>query len=173
MSEALVTRKVRESQSERNEFIVPGHANGIGNLFGGQLMQWMDLVGAMAASRHARAITVTASMDHLDFVAPVHMGELLILKASVNRAFRTSMEVGVKAMVEDLRAQKLRHVSSAYITFVAVDREGKGLVVPQLELETDHQRRRWEDAGRRREMRAGETLRKKRLREEIGGEWNV
>ena len=127
----------------------------------------------MAASRHARAITVTASMDHLDFVAPVHVGDLLILKASVNRAFKTSMEVGVKAMVEDLRAQKLRHVSSAYITFVAVDREGMGVTVPQLELETDHQRRRWEDAGRRREMRAGETLRKKRLREEIGGEWNV
>ena len=173
MSEAVVTRKVRESQSERNEFIVPGHANGLGTLFGGQLMQWMDLVGAMAASRHARAITVTASMDHLDFVAPVHVGDLLILKASVNRAFRTSMEVGVKAMVEDLRAEKLRHVSSAYITFVAVDREGNGVVVPQLELETDHQRRRWEDAGRRREMRAGETLRKKQLREEIGGEWNV
>lgn len=168
-----MTRKVRESQSERNEFIFPGDANGIGNLFGGKLMQWMDLVGAMAASRHARAITVTASMDHLDFVAPVHVGDLLILKASVNRAFKTSMEVGVKAMVEDLRAQKLRHVSSAYITFVAVDREGNGVTVPQLELETDHQRRRWEDAGRRREMRAGETLRKKRLREEIGGEWNV
>ena len=122
---AVVTRKVSESQSERTEFIFPGDSNGLGNLFGGRLMQWMDLVGAMAASRHARAITVTASMDHLDFVAPVHIGDLLILKASVNRAFKTSMEVGVKAMVEDLRAQKLRHVSSAYITFVAVDREGE------------------------------------------------
>ena len=69
--------------------------------------------------------TVTASMDHLDFVAPVHVGDLLILKASVNRAFRTSMEVGVKAMVEDVREQKLRHVSSAYLTYVAVDQTGK------------------------------------------------
>jgi acyl-CoA hydrolase len=83
------------------------------------------------------------------------------------------MEVGVKAMVEDVRAQKLRHVSSAYITFVAVDHQGQGLVVPQLELETDHQRRRWEDAGRRREMRAGETLRRKRLREELTADWHL
>jgi acyl-CoA hydrolase len=173
MSEAVLTRKVSESQSERSEIVFPADANALGNLFGGRLMQYIDLVGAMAASRHARAITVTASMDHLDFVAPVHVGDLLILKASVNRAFRTSMEVGVKAMVEDVREQKLRHVSSAYLTYVAVDKEGRGLVVPGLECETEHQRRRWEDAGRRREMRAGETLRKKRLREQLGSEWNV
>ena len=173
MSDTFQTRRVCESQSERSEIIFPADANAIGNLFGGRLMQFIDLVGAMAASRHARAITVTASMDHLDFVAPVHVGDLLILKASVNRAFRTSMEVGVKAMVEDVREQKLRHVSSAYLTYVAVDREGKPIVVPQLVCETDHQRRRYEDAGRRREMRAGETLRKKRLREMLGSEWNV
>ena len=169
MSEVVATRKVSESQSERSEIIFPGDANGLGNLFGGRLMQYIDLVGAMAASRHARAITVTASMDSLDFVAPVHVGELLILKASVNRAFRTSMEVGVKCMVEDWALRKLRHVSSAYITFVAVDRQGNGVVVPQLELETDHQRRRFEDAGRRREMRAGETLRRKRLAGRVDG----
>ena len=173
MDQVSLTRKVSESQSERSEIIFPSDSNALGNLFGGRLMQFMDLTGAMAASRHARAITVTASMDHLDFVAPVHVGDLLILKASVNRAFRTSMEVGVKAMVEDVRQQKLRHVSSAYITFVAVDREGIGIVVPQLEVETDHQRRRYEDAGRRREMRAGETLRKKRLREELTADWHL
>ena len=94
MSDVVLTRKVSESQSERNEFIMPGFANGMGNLFGGMLMQWMDLVGAMSATRHARTYTVTASMDHLDFVAPVHVGDLLILKSSVNRAFKTSMEVG-------------------------------------------------------------------------------
>ena len=100
------TRPVSDSQSERSEIIFPGDANALGNLFGGRLMQFIDLVGAMAASRHARAITVTASMDHLDFVAPVKVGDLLILKASVNRAFNTSMEVGVKAMVEDIRGQQ-------------------------------------------------------------------
>ncbi len=173
MSEEALTRRVVESQSERSEIVLPADTNAIGNLFGGRLMQYIDLVGAMAASRHARAFTVTASMDHLDFVAPVKLGELLILKASVNRAFRTSMEIGVRVMVEDIRAQKMRHVSSAYLTFVAVDREGMGIVVPQVIPETEHQRRRYEDAGRRREMRAGETQRKKAMRAALGDGWHV
>src|ERR1700737_5535156 len=144
MSELVVERKVSESQSERSEIVLPADSNALGNLFGGRLMQYIDLVGAMAASRHARAITITASMDHLDFVAPVHVGNLLILKASVNRAFRTSMEVGVKAMVEDVREQRLRHVSSAYLTYVAVDQRGEGLVGPQLVCGGDHKVRRHE-----------------------------
>ena len=124
MSEDLQSRPVSDSQSERAEAIFPADSNALGTLFGGRLMQFIDLVGAMAASRHARTYVVTASMDHLDFVAPVRVGELLILKASVNRAFKTSMEVGVRAMVEDVREQKVRHVSSAYLTFVAVDKMG-------------------------------------------------
>jgi len=173
MSEPVIARTVAESRSERSEIIFPADANALGNLFGGRLMQYIDLVGAMAASRHARAITVTASMDHLDFVAPVRVGDLLILKASVNRAFRTSMEVGVKAMVEDVRQNRLRHVSSAYLTYVAVDKDGGRLVVPQVVPETDHQKRRFEDAGRRREMRADETLRKKEIRATLGAEWHI
>ncbi len=164
MSEPLLGRSVSESQSERAEAIFPADSNALGTLFGGRLMQFIDLVGAMAASRHARNYVVTASMDHLDFVTPVRVGELLILKASVNRAFKTSMEVGVRAMVEDVREQKLRHVSSAYLTFVAMDKTGQRVEVPQVIPETEHQRRRFEDALRRREMRAGETLRKKELR---------
>src|SRR6201997_3856123 len=144
MSEGVTARPVSESRSERSEIIFPGDANAIGNLFGGRLMQFIDLVGAMAASRHARAYTVTASMDHLDFVAPVKVGDLLILKSSVNRAFRTSMEVGVRVMVEDVREQRLRHVSSAYLTFVAGDREGMKLPVPQVIPEIEHQKRRYE-----------------------------
>jgi len=136
-------------------------------------MQFMDLVGAMAASRHARSFVVTASMDHLDFVAPVRVGDLLILKSSVNRAFHTSMEIGVKAMVEDVREQKLRHVSSAYLTFVAVDSSGSRIEVPQVVPETEHQIRRYEDAGRRREMRSGETQRKKELRAILAPEWHL
>src|ERR1700710_1611590 len=136
MSEELIMRTVAESQSERSEIIFPADTNALGNLFGGRLMQYIDLVGAMAASRHARAITATASMDHLDLVAPVHVGDLLILKASVNRAFRTSMEIGVKAMVEDVREQRFKHVSSAYLTYVAVDHQGRGLIVPHLVCET-------------------------------------
>jgi|SRR5580698_8072272 acyl-CoA hydrolase len=173
MSEGALVRPVSESQSERSEIIFPGDANALGNLFGGRLMQFIDLVAAMASSRHARAITVTASMDHLDFVAPVKVGDLLILKASVNRAFRTSMEVGVKAMVEDVRAQRLRHVSSAYLTFVAVDTTGQRIEVPQVLPETEHQRRRFEDAGRRREMRSDETRRKKELRAALTPQWHL
>src|ERR1019366_7057584 len=173
MSDALVTRRVCESQSERTEIIFPADANALGNLFGGRLMQFIDLVGAMAASRHARAITITASMDHLDFVAPVHVGDLLILKASVNRAFRTSMEVGVKAMVEDARGQTLRHVSSSYVTYVAVDREGKPVTVPCVVAETEHQKRRYADALRRREMRSEESKRARDMRAALGVGWHV
>ena len=173
MSERALSRTVAESQAERSEIVFPSDVNPLGNLFGGRLMQFIDLVGAMAASRHARAFTVTASMDHLDFVAPVRVGDLLILKSSVNRAFKTSMEIGVKAMVEDVRQQKLRHVSSAYLTFVAVDASGNRIEVPQVLPETEHQRRRYEDAGRRREMRSGETQRKKELRAILTPEWHL
>jgi len=173
MSERAHSSPVSASQSERSEIIFPADTNALGNLFGGRLMQFIDLVGAMAASRHARAFTVTASMDHLDFVAPVRVGDLLILKSSVNRAFKTSMEIGVKAMVEDVRQQKLRHVSSAYLTFVAVDASGNRIEVPQVVPETEHQLRRYEDAGRRREMRSGETQRKKELRAILTPEWHL
>ncbi len=164
---------VSASQSERSEIVFPADANALGNLFGGRLMQFIDLVGATAACRHARAFTVTASMDHLDFVAPVHVGDLLILKSSVNRAFKTSMEIGVRAMVEDVRAQTLRHVSTAYLTYVAVDKEGNRLEVPHVIPETEHQIRRYEDAGRRRELRSGEMQRKKERRTILPPEWHL
>jgi acyl-CoA hydrolase len=173
MSESLQARPVSDSQSERAEIVFPGDANPLGNLFGGRLMQFIDLCGAMAASRHSRAIPVTVSMDHLDFVAPVKVGDILILKASVNRAFNTSMEVGVKAMVENVYAQTLHHVSSAYLTFVALDANGKRVPVPPVIPETEHQKRRYEDAGRRREMRSEEVSRKKELRATLTPEWHV
>jgi acyl-CoA hydrolase len=171
--EKVVSRTVAESQAERSEIIFPADSNALGNLFGGRLMQFIDLVGAVAAVRHCRAITVTASMDHLDFVAPVHIGDLLILKASVNRAFRTSMEVGVRAMVENARAGTVRHVSSAYVTYVAVDREGNPIPVPCVVPETEHQKRRFEDAARRRAMRGEETKRARDIRAALGGGWHV
>jgi acyl-CoA hydrolase len=173
MSASPQARTVAASQSERAEIIFPGDANPLGNLFGGRLMQFIDLCGAMAASRHSRAIPVTVSMDHLDFVAPVKVGDILILKASVNRAFNTSMEIGVKAMVEDVYEQTLRHVSSAYLTFVALDHAGSRVAVPAIIPETEHQKRRYEDAGRRREMRQPEVVRKKENRATLAAEWHV
>ncbi len=173
MSESLQARPVSASQSERSEIIFPGDTNALGNLFGGRLMQFIDLVGAMAAARHSRAIPVTVSMDHLDFVAPVRVGDILILKASVNRAYNTSMEVGVKAMVENVASESLRHVSSAYLTFICLDPGGQRVAVPQIVPETAHQCRRYEDAGRRREMRSGEMQRKKELRAALTAEWHI
>jgi acyl-CoA hydrolase len=171
--DTVISRTVADSQAERSEIIFPADSNAQGNLFGGRLMQFIDLVGAVAAVRHCRETVVTVSMDHLDFVAPVHVGDLLILKASVNRAFRTSMEIGVRVMVEEVREQRLRHVSSAYLTYVAIDRKGGKLVVPCVVPETEHQKRRYEDAARRREMRSGETVRKKEIRAAVGAGWNV
>ena len=157
-------RTVAESQSEMTELVLPNDTNTLGNLLGGRLMHFIDLVGAMAAYRHSRAHVVTASMEHIDFIAPVHVGDLVILKASVNRAFQTSMEIGVKAWVENAMAGTLRHVSSAYLTFVAVDENGRRLPVPPLLAESAEERRRFEDAGRRRKQREEEHERKRQNR---------
>jgi acyl-CoA hydrolase len=156
----LPPRKVADSRSEMTELVLPNDANTLGNLLGGRLMHYIDLVGAMAAYRHARAHVVTASMDHIDFIAPVHVGDLLILKSSLNRAFRTSMEVGVKVWVEHTIDGTFRHVASAYLTFVAVDSKGGRVLVPPLEPETEEDKRRYQDAGRRREQSQHERERK-------------
>jgi acyl-CoA hydrolase len=158
---SLPVRTVGESQSEMTELILPNDTNTLGNLLGGRLMHFIDLVGAMAAYRHARTHVVTASMDHIDFIAPVHVGDLLILKSSVNRAFNTSMEVGVKVWVENTVAGTHRHVASAYLTFVAVDSQGRRVPVPQLRPENDEEQRHFDDAGRRRELRQRELERKR------------
>src|SRR5579884_3553101 len=128
----MPARTVAESQSEMSEVVLPNDANPLGNLLGGRLMHLIDIAGALAAHRHARSYVVTASMDHIDFVAPVHVGDLLILKSSVNRAFNTSMEVGVKCYVENYIAGTRRHVGSAYLTFVAVDNRGRHQPVPPV-----------------------------------------
>jgi acyl-CoA hydrolase len=157
----LPVRGAAESQSEMTELILPNDTNTLGNLLGGRLMHFIDLVGAMAAYRHARTHVVTASMDHIDFIAPVHVGDLLILKSTVNRAFNTSMEVGVKVWVENTIAGTHRHVGSAYLTFVAVDSQGRRVPVPQLQPETDEEKRHYQDAGHRRELRQKELERKR------------
>ena len=153
-------RAVRESQSEMVELVLPNDANPLGALLGGRLMHWIDMAGALAAHRHSRNYVVTASIDHLDFLTPVHVGDLVILRSSVNRAFHTSMEIGVKVWVENYIAHSRQHVSSAYLTFVAVDRHGRHLAVPPVLPETEAEKRRYEDAGRRREAREAESARK-------------
>src|ERR1700726_1900971 len=125
----LTPRPVRESISEMTEIVLPNDANPLNALLGGRLMHWIDLAGALAAHRHSRNYVVTASIDHLDFLVPVRVGDLVILRSSVNRAFHTSMEVGVKVWVENYLADTAQHVASAYLTFVAVDTIGNRLAV--------------------------------------------
>ncbi len=144
---------VRESYSEYSELALPNDANGLGNLLGGKVMHVVDLAGAMAAMRHSRQPVVTASVDHMNFLHPVRIGQLVRLVSAVNRVFRTSMEVGVKVFVEDLIRGEVRHTSSAYLTFVAVDLAGKPVQVPPVIPETAEEKRRFQDAGDRREYR--------------------
>jgi acyl-CoA hydrolase len=164
IDERLTPRPVCDSQSEMAEIVLPNDANPLAALLGGRLMHWIDLAGAMAAHRHSRNYVVTASVDHIDFLVPVRVGDLVILRSSVNRVFNTSMEVGVKVFVENYIADTARHVGSAYLTFVAVDGEGKHLKVAPVIPETEEQRRRYDDAGRRRDIRRAEFERRRRPR---------
>jgi acyl-CoA hydrolase len=149
----LEGKPVRESISEYSELALPNDANGLGNVLGGTVMHLVDLCGAMAAIRHVRQPVVTASVDSLNFLHPVHIGELIMLHSSVNRVFRTSMEVGVYVLTENLMTGERLHTCSAYLTFVALDGYGKAEPVPPVIPETDEEKRRYQEAGARREYR--------------------
>jgi acyl-CoA hydrolase len=125
-------RPVRDSVTEYSEFALPNDANPLGHILGGKVMHLVDIAGAMAAMRHARRPVVTASVDQMTFLHPVHIGQLVILRSSVNRVFRTSMEVGVKVFMEDLTTGAQKHTSSAYVTFVAVDEAGRPAELPPV-----------------------------------------
>jgi acyl-CoA hydrolase len=159
-----IARTVASTQSEMTEIILPNDTNTLGTLLGGRLMHFIDLTGAMAAYRHSRTHVVTAAMDHIDFIRPARLGDLITLKSSVNRAFSTSMEVGVKVWAENTRTAEVAHVASAYLVFVAIDKEGRRQKVPQLVPETPDEHRRYEDALRRREHREAESARRKEAR---------
>ena len=143
------------------EIVLPNDTNVLGNLLCGRQMHIIDMTGAMAAYRHARTYMVTASMDHIDFIRPVHLGDLVILRSSVNRAFTTSMEVGVKAWTEAPQTGELLHVASAFLVFVAIDKEGRRVRVPEVIPETAEEQRHYADALLRREHREAEHARRK------------
>jgi acyl-CoA hydrolase len=151
-------RPVRASVSEYAEMALPNDTNAIGTLLGGKVMHLVDLAGAMAAMRHARCTVVTASVDNMTFLHPIRVGQMVLLRSSVNRVFHTSMEVGVKVFVEDLITGEVRHTSSAYLTFVAIDGQGRRVPIPPVIPETPEEKRRYEEAGQRRAQR---LLRKK------------
>lgn len=150
---ALDPRPPAESEVEMVELVLPNDANLMGNCLGGRVMYLIDIAGGLAASRHCRGPVVTASMDSLDFRRPVRVGDAVILRARVNHAARTSMEVEVRVFAENLSSGERQETSTAYLTFVAVDREGRPVPVPPLELTTEEERERFRQAEARRRER--------------------
>ena len=141
------------SRAEYSELAMPNDANPLGSLFGGKVMALVDLAASIAAHRHARCPVVTASIDHMNFLYPVKIGELVTCYSQVNRVFRTSMEVGVRVMVENMSTGDRRHTSTAYLTFVALGTSGEPVPLPPVVPETDNERRRYDEALLRREAR--------------------
>ena len=149
----LAGRPAGASLTEMTELVLPQDSNLLGNILGGRVMHLIDVAGAIAAHRHCHRQVVTASVDHLDFLNPVRVGDLIILEAHVNRAFHTSMEVGVEVYSEDSAAGLRKHTTSALLTYVALDEARQPVAVPPLIVETSKERKRFEEAGQRRNAR--------------------
>ena len=155
-------RTVRESQHQTSEIMMPEHANILGHVFGGVILSMMDKCAAVAAIRHARSACVTVSIDRVDFREPIHVGDLVVMTSSVNFVGRTSMEVGVRVEAEDMISGRRRHTNSCYLTFVAIDRNGRPVEVPQVLPESADERRRYEAAQARRRRRLEERTAEER-----------
>jgi acyl-CoA hydrolase len=156
MTKARASKTVTESQHETSELMMPHHANNLGHVFGGVMLSMMDKTAAVAAFRHCRLNVVTASIDRVDFREPIHVGDLVVMKASVNYVGKTSMEVGVRVEAEELLTGRRRHTNSCYLTFVAVDRNGRPIDIPDVVAETPDQLRRHQAAEQRRHVRLQE-----------------
>ena len=154
-------KKVSDNSVIMAQVMNPEDANPAGNIHGGVIMKLIDTVAGVAAMRHAKILTVTASIDRLDFHHPVFVGDFLTLTASVNFVGKTSMEVGVRVESENLLTGEKCHTSSAYLTFVAIDRNNRPIPLPPLTLETEEQKRRNSEALARREMRLAEKRKEK------------
>lgn len=149
----MEARKVSESQVVMTEMVLPVHTNSLGSIFGGTVMSWIDIAAAICAQRHSRKAVVTAHIDDLQFVAPVYKGWVVNLKASVNYVGKTSMEIGVRVDAENPLTGEHFHTASAYLTFVALDADGKPTTIPSLILSTDDEKRRNKLALQRRDNR--------------------
>ena len=136
------------------QIVMPSHTNGAaGVMFGGVMMQWIDVCAGVSAMRHAGGAVVTASIDRLDFIVPVRLGEVVVLRSQVNYVRKTSMEVGCRVETEDATSRKKRYTTKAYLTFVGTDSAGKPRGVPKLVLEGPEDERRYKDAEERRRLR--------------------
>ena len=146
-------KKVSESNIVMTELVLPHHTNQLGNLLGGQLMHWIDICAALSAAKHSQRVCVTASVDRVDFHHPIKLGDAVNLEASVNRAFSTSMEVGVKVFAQSFKKDLKIHSNTAYLTFVSVDDNGNPVKTSEIVPETEDEKRRYEEALDRRENR--------------------
>ncbi len=149
----LFAKPVSDSHAEVIQVVQPEDANPMGVAFGGKVMQWMDLAGAVAATRHARRPVVTASVDHLSFLAPIHVGDFVVIKAAVNYAGTTSMEVGVSVESEDPQTGQRHHTVRGYLTFVALDGRGRPTPIPKVIPTSEQEKQRYEEAKRRRDLK--------------------
>jgi acyl-CoA hydrolase len=146
-------RYVRASQVEMTQLVLPNDTNVLGNLLGGRLMEWMDIAAAISAQRHSNRVCVTAAVDNLVFHQPIHLGEVVTLQSAVNRVFGSSMEVGVSVIAENQLTGVRKTANTAYLTFVAISREGTPEKVAAIHPETAVQRRRYREALVRRNLR--------------------
>lgn len=146
-------KRISDSKIEMRELVLPNDANILGNLLGGRLLHWVDVAGAMAASIHAQSVVATAVIDSVEFNEPVHVGEMIVLKARLTWVGRTSMEVLVEVCSENYLTGVVKATNRAYITYVALDENGKPRPVPGLILETEEEKAEYEEAKKRRELR--------------------
>ncbi len=153
MAKSSEKKYVKDSIVTMTELVLPHHTNQLGNLLGGQLMHWIDICAALAASKHSKRVCVTASVDKIDFRHPVSLGDVVTVVASVNRVFNTSMEVGVKVVAQNFTKDKNLHTNSAYLTFVGVDKNGKPVKTFEIIPETNDEKRRFKEALQRRKQR--------------------
>jgi acyl-CoA hydrolase len=149
----MTGKRVRDSQVITTQLVLPNDTNQLGNLLGGTLMHWIDIAAAIAAQRHADRVCVTASVDELNFHHPIRLGDVVTLQASVNRAFRTSMEIGVVVTAQTRSLHDSRRANNAYLTFVAIDESGTPVEVPGVVPESPDEIRRFDEALVRRERR--------------------
>jgi len=159
-------KRVKDSQITLNQFMLPQHANPLGNIHGGIIMKLADEAGGLCAARHAQHPAVTVAIDSMTFLSPVQIGNLLTLHASVNWVGRTSIEVGVRVLAENPLTGEHTHTNSAFMVYVAIDSHGQPVEVPPLILETDEERRRWTEAEVRQKRRLERQQEKERRRGE-------
>jgi acyl-CoA hydrolase len=161
----MKAKRVQETAVHDHTYkVFPNDLNSYGTVFGGLVMATLDRIALVVAERHSETTCVTVSVDSMHFLGPAEGGDILLFRASINRSWRSSMEIGVKVLAENYKTRETRHILSAYFTFVAVDANRQPIPVPQVVAESDLEKRRYAEAGERRERRKLEADKRRRQR---------